>query len=102
MHFPSLNNCQKRLLWTHKEVDLAPHSVVDLVLQIGDVKKFPQALGLKSLDPFFQSQQAGSTFHSNKEGWRCHLVTSFVHVGIYFILQHTPLKIKMGKTEEEE
>ena len=28
---PSLDSCHKRLLWTHKEVDLAPHQVVGLV-----------------------------------------------------------------------
>ena len=28
--FPSLDSCQKRFLWTYKEVDLAPHPVVDL------------------------------------------------------------------------
>ena len=32
----SLDSCQKRFLWTHKEVDLAPHPVVGLVLQVGD------------------------------------------------------------------
>ena len=26
--FPSLDSCQKRFLWIHKEVDLAPHPVV--------------------------------------------------------------------------
>ena len=26
--FPSLESCQKRFLWSHKEVDLAPHPVV--------------------------------------------------------------------------
>ena len=31
--FPSLDSCQKRFLWTHKEVDLALHQVVGLVLQ---------------------------------------------------------------------
>ena len=30
--FPSLDSCQKRFLLTHKEVDLAPHPVIDLVL----------------------------------------------------------------------
>ena len=30
--FPSLDSCQNRFLWTHKEVDLAPHPVVHLVL----------------------------------------------------------------------
>ena len=32
--FPSLDSCQKVFLWTHKEVDHAPHPVVGLVLQI--------------------------------------------------------------------
>ena len=51
--FPSLDSCPKRFLWTHEEVDFAPHPVVGLVLQVGDVEKFPQALGFESLDPFF-------------------------------------------------
>ena len=29
--FPSLDSCQKRFLWTHKEADLAPQPVVGLV-----------------------------------------------------------------------
>ena len=44
---------QKRFLWIHKEVDLAPHPVVGLVLHVGDTEKFPHALGFESLDPFF-------------------------------------------------
>ena len=52
----SLDSCQERSLWVHKEVDLAPHPVVGLVLKEGDAEKFPQALGLESLDHFiFQS-----------------------------------------------
>ena len=50
--FPSLDSCQKRFLWTHKEVDLALHSVDGLVLQVGDAEKFLQALGFESLYPF--------------------------------------------------
>ena len=53
--FPSLDSRQKRFLWTHKEVDLAPHQVVGIVLKVGDAEKFPQALGFESLDPFFES-----------------------------------------------
>ena len=68
--FPSLNSCQKRFLWTHKEVDLAPHPVVGLVLQVGDAEKFSQAFGFESLDLFFQRQQAESMFHSHRGGWR--------------------------------
>ena len=30
--FPPLDSCQKRFLWTNKEVDLALHLVVGLVL----------------------------------------------------------------------
>ena len=68
--FPSLGSCQKRFLWTHKGVDLASHPVIVFVFQIEDAEKFPQALGFESLDPFFQSQQAGCMFHSHKGGWR--------------------------------
>ena len=63
--FPSLDSCQRRFLWTHKEADLAPHPVVGLVLQVGDAEKFPKTLGFENLDPFFFfSQQAGSLFRS--------------------------------------
>ena len=70
--FLTLDSCQKRFMWTHKEVDLAPHSVVGLVLQVGDAEKFCHTLGFESLDPFFpiQSQQAGSIFQGHKDGWR--------------------------------
>ena len=37
---PSHDSRQKKFLWTHKEVDLAPHSVVGSVLQVGDAEKF--------------------------------------------------------------
>ena len=37
--FPSLDNCQKRFLRTHKEVDLAQHPVISTVLQEGSAKK---------------------------------------------------------------
>ena len=33
-----LDRYQKRFMWTHKEVDLAPHPVVGLVLRVGDVE----------------------------------------------------------------
>ena len=56
--FPSLYNSQKRFLWTRKEVDLAPHPVVGLVLQVGDAKKSPQALGFERLNSSFFSESA--------------------------------------------
>ena len=67
--FPSLDTCQKRFLWTHKEVDLAS-SRWYCVLQVGDAEKFPQALGFERVNSLFQSQQAGSMFHSHRGGWR--------------------------------
>ena len=66
--FPSLDSRQKRFLWTHKEVDPAPHPVVGLALQVGDTENFPQALGFHSPDLFFQGQQVGSMFHSRRGG----------------------------------
>ena len=56
--FPSLDTCQKRFLWTHKEGDLALHPVVGLVVQVGGAEKFPHALGFESLDPFSFFQPA--------------------------------------------
>ena len=52
--FPSLDSCQRRFLWTHKEVDLAPHPVVVLVLQVGDAEKFPHALGIAVRSPLLK------------------------------------------------
>ena len=46
--FPSLDNCQKRILWAHKKIDLAPHPAVGLVLQVGDAEKFPRTFGFES------------------------------------------------------
>ena len=50
--FPSLDSCQNRFMWTHKEVDIAPHLVVSLVLQEEDAEEFPQALDLIPLRGF--------------------------------------------------
>ena len=33
--FMSLDSCQKRFLWTYKEVDLAPHPVIAVTQKIG-------------------------------------------------------------------
>ena len=57
--FPSLDSCQKRFLWTYKEVDLAPHPVAGLVFQAGDAEKFLQALSFESLNPFFPVNKQG-------------------------------------------
>ena len=56
---PSLDSCQKRFLWTNKEVDLPPHPVDGLVLLVADTEKFSHALGFESLDPFFRVRKRG-------------------------------------------
>ena len=60
--FPSLDCCQKRFLRTHKEVDLAPHPVVGLMLQVGEADKFPHAFGFECLDPSFRVSKQGPRF----------------------------------------
>ena len=64
--FPSLDSCQKRFVLTHKEVDLAPHPVVGLVIQVEDTEKFPHAPGFESLDPFFFPESA-SRIHVSQQ-----------------------------------
>ena len=51
--FPSLDSCQKRFMWTNKEVDLAPHTDVGLVFQVRDTK-FPHANVFENVDPFIR------------------------------------------------
>ena len=65
--FPSLDSFQKRFLWTHKGVDLAPHPVIGLVLQVGHAEKFPQALCFEGLDPFLRVSKQGSCFTATEE-----------------------------------
>ena len=65
--FSSLDSCQNRLLWIHKEVNFAPHPVVDLMLQVGDEEKFHQALGFQSLDPFSRASKQGPCFTAIEE-----------------------------------
>ena len=63
--FTSLDRCQKRFLCTHKEDDLAAHTVVGLVLRVRNAERFPQAVGFEDLEPF-----SGSMFHCHRGGWR--------------------------------
>ena len=65
--FSSLDSCQKRFLRTHKEVHFALYPVVCLVFQVGDMEKFPHALGFKSLDPFFSVSNQGPCFTTKEE-----------------------------------
>ena len=65
--FPSLDSYHKRFLWTDNEVEFALHLVVGLVLQVGGAQTFPHTVGFESRDRFFQSQEAGTMFHSLEE-----------------------------------
>ena len=65
--FLSLDSCQKRFLWTHKEVALVLLPVVGLVLQVEDAEKFPEALGLENLDPFLGVSEQGPCLNAIKE-----------------------------------
>ena len=67
--FPSLDSCQKRFLWTHEEVDLAPHPLIGLLLQVWDAKKFPQVLRLKRLDLFLTVSKQGPGLTALQEDW---------------------------------
>ena len=51
----------------YKAATIALHPVVGLVLQVRDAEKFPQALGFKSLDPFYSESASMSMFHSHRE-----------------------------------
>ena len=65
--FPSLDSCQKRFLWINKEVDLAPHPVLGVMLEVGDVEKSPHALSFKSLDHFVKVSKQGPCFTAKVE-----------------------------------
>ena len=55
-------------MWhAHEEVDLAPHPVVGLVLQVEDVERFPHALGFENLDPFFRVNELSPYFTTIEE-----------------------------------
>ena len=59
--FLSLVKFLTRFLWTHREVTLAPHSVVDLVLQVENAEKFRRHLAWKvRIFFFFLSLEADS------------------------------------------
>ena len=50
-----------------KEVDLAPHPVVGLVLQVGDTEKFSQALDFEGLDIIFRVSKQDPCFTAIEE-----------------------------------
>ena len=67
--FLILDHCQRRLLCTHKEVDLVRYPFVCHVLQVGDAEKFPQVVSLESLDSFFRISKQGPCLRAiDKDG----------------------------------
>ena len=66
--FPSLDSCQKRFLWTYKEVDLAPHQDVGLCYQQEMRRSFLRHLVLKAWIFFFpRDNKHIHTYHKNDE-----------------------------------
>ena len=61
--FLSLDRCQKCFLWKHKEVDLALHPVVGLVLQVGDREKPPYFLMCLGRKAWILSSESASRVH---------------------------------------
>ena len=62
---PSLDSCQKRFLWAHKELDLALHSVVGLALGVGDAVFSHICLG--SLNVLSESASRVDPQHTARE-----------------------------------
>ena len=60
--FPSLDICQKRFPWAYKEVDLAPHPVVGLVLLVGERRSFFMHLVSKA---WILSSESASRVHDS-------------------------------------
>ena len=58
---------QKRIPWTHKELDLVMHLVSGPVLQAGDAERFHQALGFQSLASFSRVSKQGLCFTAIEE-----------------------------------
>ena len=54
-------------MWAHRDVDLAPHPVVGLVLQAGDANKFPWAFGFRRSGSFSQIRKQGPCFTDIEE-----------------------------------
>ena len=48
---------QRRFLWTHKKVYLAPNPVVGLLFQVGDAERFHQALGSQYIQSQAKTEQ---------------------------------------------
>ena len=65
--FPSLDSCQKRFLWTHKGVDLAPHPVVKSCAPSRRCGEFPQAFSFEGLDPCLRISKQGPCFTAIEE-----------------------------------
>ena len=65
--FLFFDSCQKRSLWTHKDVDQSLHPALGFVLQAGGAEKFPQELGLESLDPFLRDSEVGPSLTATEE-----------------------------------
>ena len=95
--FLSLDSCQWRFLWTHKEADLALHPVIGLVLQVGDVENLTHALGFESVDPFYRVNKQGPYFIAiEKDGGAKRLVQLELVCEAEFVAPPDPVKSGFG------
>ena len=62
--FACHDSCQKGFLRAHRGVDLVPHLVVGLVLQVGDAESFFSGTWSRKPPSSSQNQQAGSLSYS--------------------------------------
>ena len=76
--FPSLDSYKKRFLCAHKEVDLAPHPVVRLVLQVEIAEKFSLDLSLESLDSFLRVSKQGPCFTLTRDLYNLNLLAKLM------------------------
>ena len=60
--FPSLDSCQKRFLWTHKGVDLAPHPVVKSCAPSRRCGEVPSGIWFRKHGPFIGVIKQGPCF----------------------------------------
>ena len=65
---PSLDSCQKRFLWAHKESDLGPRAFVGLVLQVGGAEKSPARHVVTKV--LYRLSASESTSHNHRGGWK--------------------------------
>ena len=82
------------------EVDLSPHPVTGLVLQVGDAEKFPLALGFESLGHLFSVSKQGPSFTAIKEDEVMTGDNLNLLVMLMLLLHQIPFNVAIAATAE--